>query len=73
MLWSASHSLNELEFKLDEYVANGAKLGFLIYPPQQQVFVYRPNQTPQCLQQPAVVPADPERPGFTLVLTEVWQ
>ena len=72
-LWSPSDSLNELEFKLDEYVANGAKLGFLIYPPQQQVFVYRPNQTPQCLQQPSAVPADPELPGLTLDLTEIWQ
>ncbi len=71
MLWSASHSLNELEFKLDEYVANGAKLGFLVYPPQQQVFVYRPNQTPQCLQQLSADPADPELPGFTLDLREV--
>ena len=67
-----SHSLNELEFKLDEYVANGAKLGFLVYPPQQQVFVYRANQTPQCLQQPSAVPADPELPGLTLDLREIW-
>jgi Uma2 family endonuclease len=72
-LWSPSDTLKEIKFKLDEYVANGAKLGFFIYPPQQQVFVYRPGQNPQCLQQPSAVSADPELPGFVLDLTEVWQ
>jgi len=46
-LWSPSDTLSEIQFKLNEYVANGAKLGFLIYPPQQQVFVYRPGLNPQ--------------------------
>ena len=72
-LWSPSDTLREIQFKLNEYVANGAKLGFLIYPPQQQVFVYRPGQNPQCLQQPSAVSSDPELPGFTLDLTEIWQ
>src|SRR5215831_9975585 len=72
-LWSPGDTLKEIQFKLGEYVANGAKLGFLIYPPQQQVFVYRPNLNPQCLQQPSAVSADPELPGFTLDLTEIWQ
>jgi Uma2 family endonuclease len=37
------------------------------------VFVYRPGQNPQCLQQPSGVSADPELSGFTLDLTEIWQ
>jgi Uma2 family endonuclease len=73
VLWSPSDTLREIQFKLNEYVANGAKLGFLIYPPQQQVFVYRPGQNPQCLQQPSAVSADPELPGCTLDLKEIWQ
>lgn len=56
-----------------EYVANGAILGFLIYPAQRQVYVYRPGQVPQCLSQPVRVPADPELPGFTLDLAEIRQ
>ena len=39
-LWSSSDILNEIQFKLDEFVANGAKLGFLIYPPQRNVCGY---------------------------------
>src|SRR5215471_7395155 len=45
-LWSPSNILNEIQFKLDEYVANGAKLGFLIYPPQRNVYLSnRPHPT----------------------------
>jgi hypothetical protein len=62
--------LNEIQFKLDEYVANGAKLGFLIYPPEWNIYVYRPGHIRQCLDSPQSVPADPELPGFTLELTK---
>jgi Uma2 family endonuclease len=72
-VWSPSDTLKEIEFKMEEYVANGAKLGFLIYPAQRQVYVYRPGQNPQCLDRPARVSADPELPGLTLDLTEIWQ
>jgi Uma2 family endonuclease len=72
-LWSPSDTLKEIHFKLAEYVANGAKLGFLIYPPQKRVWVYRPDQAPQCLDNPRSVSGDPELPGFVLDLTEIWQ
>jgi hypothetical protein len=36
--------LKEIQFKFDEYVANGAILGFLVHPPRQCVYVYRPNR-----------------------------
>jgi Uma2 family endonuclease len=65
--------LKEVQFKLGEYIANGARLGFLIYPPKQQVFIYRPDQAIVCLDQPTNVSGDPELPGFTLDLTEIWQ
>jgi Uma2 family endonuclease len=72
-LWSPSDTLKEIQFKLAEYIANGSELGFLIYPPLKQVFVYRPNQAVACLEQPTSVSGDPELPGFTLNLTEIWQ
>src|SRR5205085_395185 len=31
-LWSPSDSLKEVHAKMAEYIANGAKLGFLVYP-----------------------------------------
>jgi hypothetical protein len=31
------------DLKTGKYIANGAHLGFLIYPPKRQVYGYRPN------------------------------
>ena len=72
-LWSPSDTLKELQFKLGEYIANGAKLGFLIYRRKRQVFVYRLDEPVVRLDNPASVSGDPELPGFTLDVTEVWQ
>jgi Uma2 family endonuclease len=72
-LWSPSDTLKELQFKLGEYIANGAKLGFLIYPPKRQVYVYRPDEALVCLDQTNTLSGDPELPGFTLDLTKIWQ
>jgi Uma2 family endonuclease len=72
-LWSKSDILKEVKEKMREYIANGARLGFLIYPPKRQVWIYRPNCEPYQLDNPSSVSADPELPGFVLDLTEVWQ
>jgi Uma2 family endonuclease len=72
-LWSRTNTLPELEFKLEEYIANGALLGFLVYPPKRQVYIYRPGKPVECLHDPSVVSGDPELPGFTLDLTEIWK
>jgi Uma2 family endonuclease len=58
---------------MNEYLSNGARLGFLIYPPKRQVYIYRPNRSPERLDDPVSVSADPELPGFTLDLTEIWK
>ena len=72
-LWSPSDILKEVHAKMAEYIANGAKLGFLVHPELRQVWIYRPGQEPQFLDQPTSVSGDPELPGFTLDLTQVWQ
>jgi Uma2 family endonuclease len=72
-LWSPSDTLKEIQFKLGEYLANGARLGFLIYPPKRQIYVYRPDEAIVCLNQPNSVSGDPELRGFTLDLTKIWQ
>lgn len=72
-LWSPGDVFNEIQFKLEEYVANGAKLGFLIYPPDRQVYVYRPDRPPQRIDNPQSISGDPELPCFTMGLTRIWQ
>lgn len=59
--------------KMEEYIENGARLGWLIDPKQKQVCVYRPGVPVQCLDNPASISADPELPGFILDLTEIWK
>jgi hypothetical protein len=44
-LWWPSDILNEIQFKLDEYVAMARNSDFC-YPPQRNVYVYRPGRIP---------------------------
>ena len=71
-LRSDSDRLSVLQAKMQEYIANGAQLGFLIDPLDRSVHIYRPNQEVQILQNPETISADPILPGFTLDLTEIW-
>jgi Uma2 family endonuclease len=69
---SPSDSLRKLQEKMDEYIANGCKLAWLIDPEKQQVHVYRLGQPAQVLDNPATVSGDPELPDFVLDLEPVW-
>ena len=71
-LRSDTDRLSALQAKMEEYMSNGALLGWLIDPPQTRVYIYRPNQRTKALDSPQSVSADPILPGFTLDLTEVW-
>jgi Uma2 family endonuclease len=71
-LRSPSDTLGELQAKLEEYMANGARLGFLVDPFDRRVYLYHPNQQAQCLESPSSVAGDPELPGFNLKLNELW-
>lgn len=70
---SPSDRLKDLQAKMDEYIANGAQLGWLILPETRQVMVYRPGQDMQLHSDVDAIAADPELPGFTLDLTLIWQ
>jgi Uma2 family endonuclease len=70
---SPSDSVGLTLEKMEEYIANGAKLGWFINPRNRQVRVYRPGQEVQVLEFPATLAGDPELPGFVLDLESVWQ
>ena len=42
-LRSPSDSLSELKEKMEQWIANGAQLAWLIDPIEQEVFIYRPD------------------------------
>jgi Uma2 family endonuclease len=70
---SPTDSLTATKKKMEEYVDNGANLGWLIYPKKKQVFIYRPGKVVEVLDNPLTLPADPELPGFVLDLEPVWR
>ena len=71
-LRSRSDRLPKLQAKMAEYIANGARLGWLIDPLKKQVFVYRPDAPFEHLQNPTTLSGDPVLAGFTLDLARVW-
>ena len=72
-LRSPSDRLSVLQAKMDEYMANGARLGWLLDPLQRQAHVYRPGAQPEIADNPDSLSADPELPGFTLDLKPIWE
>jgi Uma2 family endonuclease len=71
-LRSPSDRLRDVRDKLAEYLANGARLGWLLDPRARRVYVYRPDAPVERLDDPPTVAGDPVLPGFVLDLREVW-
>lgn len=72
-LRSPSDKLDDLRAKLQEYLDNGALLGWLVDPEQRCVYVYKPASPPERLDDPVAVSGDPVLPGFVLDLAPVWR
>lgn len=71
-LRSPTDHLSAVQAKLEEYLANGSRLGFLIDPIEGRVHVYRPNSAPEILEKPSSLSAEPEMPGLAFDLEDVW-
>lgn len=71
-LKSASDRLATLQAKMEEYIDNGAQLGWLIDPEKRQVYIYRPGTEVQRLEAPETLSGAPELPGFVLDLRRIW-
>jgi Uma2 family endonuclease len=71
-LLSPSDDLEALKQKLEEYIANGAQLGWLLDPEERKVYIYRPSEVVVCLNDPKEVAGEPLLPGFVLDLDRVW-
>jgi Uma2 family endonuclease len=70
---SPSDRLSTVQAKMQEYLDNGARLGWLIDSGSRVVYVYRPNQPVERLENPAAISGDPVLPGFVLDLQKVWE
>lgn len=69
---SKSDDLNHLKAKMEEYIENGASLGWLIDRKNRQVYVYRPQFEVECLHNPEILKGDPVLPNFTLKMSKIW-
>ncbi|MEH2438629.1 MAG: Uma2 family endonuclease [Nostoc sp.] len=70
-LRSASDSLKTVQQKMQEYIDNGVRLGWLIDPQNQQVEIYRPGQDIEVLRSPTSLSGEDVLPGFVLDLTQI--
>jgi Uma2 family endonuclease len=71
-LRSDSDALKPLQEKMQEYLENGAKLGWLIDPKCRIVEVYRVGSEITRLTNPHELSGEPVLPGFVLDLHRVW-
>jgi Uma2 family endonuclease len=71
-LRSPTDTLKILRRKMEEYIANGAQLGWLIEPYQRKVYVYRPQTPVEELNEPQTLSGEPLLRGLRLDLQEIW-
>jgi Uma2 family endonuclease len=72
-LRSASDNLQPLKDKMQEYMQEpGIQLGLLIDRKNRRVYIYRPGQIEECLENPDTVSCESVLPGFVLNMSKIW-
>ena len=70
-LRSPSDSLKALQTKMQEYMDNGVRLGWLIDRKNQRVEIYRQGQEVEIVSSPATLSGEDVLPGFVLDLKDI--
>jgi len=71
-LLSPTDRLKKADAKMQEWLANGVELGWLIDPRSQSVTIYRPHQDPEVRTGVDSIHGEGPIAGFTLDLAPVW-
>ncbi len=71
-LRSSSDSLKKLREKMQEYIDNEVRLGWLIDSTTKQVEIYRQGQEVEVVESPTTLSGEEVLPGFVLDLNKVW-
>jgi Uma2 family endonuclease len=71
-LRSGSDRLKPLQDKMQEYIDNGVRLGWLLNPKDRAVEVYRMGKGIEVLQSPTEVSGEDVLPGFVLSLEGIF-
>jgi Uma2 family endonuclease len=69
---SESDPLPRLRAKMNEYIENGASLGWLIDAVEKRIEVYRPDAAVEMLKKPKQISGEPLLKGFVLDLKKIW-
>ena len=70
---SPDDRIRALREKMEEYIANGVQLGWLIDPMERTVTIYGGGQPPRVLENPATVAGEGPVAGFVLSLERVLE
>ena len=71
-LRSESDGLKVLQDKMEEYINNGTKLGWLIDRKERKVYIYRSDNKIKELDNPSTLSGEDILSGFVLDLSSIW-
>jgi Uma2 family endonuclease len=71
-LVSETDEVEDVRQKMQEYLQNGLRLGWLINPKLRQVEIYRPNRDVEVLESPTTLSGEDVLPGFVLDLEPIF-
>ncbi|WP_448380203.1 Uma2 family endonuclease [Gloeomargarita sp.] len=71
-LVSPTDDVNALAAKMQEYLENGCRLGWLVDPQKRQVTIYRPQVAPEIVSFAVPLTGADVLPGFTLDLQQIF-
>ena len=70
---SPSQELEDQQRKMEEWIAYGALLGWLVDPEEETAWIYRPGREPEEVRRPLELSGEPELPGLVVSFREVWR
>jgi Uma2 family endonuclease len=71
-LMSPSDTLKTVQAKMQEYIDNGVKLGWLLNRKERKVEIYRIDRDVEMLQSPTSLSGEAILSGFVLDLSSIW-
>ena len=69
---SPGQSVPSQQRKMERYIANGVRLGWLIDPIRRQIHVYRPDREPEILDDPESLSGEDVLEGLVVDLSDIW-
>jgi Uma2 family endonuclease len=69
---SPNDTLDEINEKIDQYLAAGVSLVWIIDPHDRTVTIYRPNQEPEFVNVRQELSGEPHLPGFRVPVADLF-